>query len=298
MSDLIDSAYNPTLIAGSNIFITGVDTPSGRQITISSTGSGGGTTTPAGSNSTIQYNNAGAFGADFNFTRDPSTTSTLIGHNTNDTKFELDNAAMGFIDGAAISRSYDSGNKNVGTTIGQNSISGEYSATLVALDLLTGQITRVTAEENVAELLWSDNAFALPTIENNINVNEFAIIATFDNSSKVAELKLDGSASTIKFTDITAAETTKITVDSNITFEFPGGEAYTFPNADGSTDQILATDGAGQLSWETPSIPSIIPAYDDDAVAGTAGLATGDIYQTTGAAVNPLNVAGMMMVKQ
>jgi len=42
MTDLIDSTYNPTLIAGGNVNITCVNTPSGPQITISSTGGGGG----------------------------------------------------------------------------------------------------------------------------------------------------------------------------------------------------------------------------------------------------------------
>lgn len=43
MRDLIDSTYNPTLIAGNNITLSKIATPSGDQITISSTGGGGGT---------------------------------------------------------------------------------------------------------------------------------------------------------------------------------------------------------------------------------------------------------------
>jgi len=39
--DFIDSAYNPTLVAGADIQLTTVSTPSGDTITISSTGSGG-----------------------------------------------------------------------------------------------------------------------------------------------------------------------------------------------------------------------------------------------------------------
>lgn len=41
-----------------------------------------------------------------------------------------------------------------------------------------------------------------------------------------------------------------------------------------------------------------LPAYDDDAAAGTAGLSAGDMYQTTGSGAAPLNVAGIMMIKQ
>lgn len=42
LGDFIDSAYNPVLVAGANITLTTVSTPSGDTITISSTGGGGG----------------------------------------------------------------------------------------------------------------------------------------------------------------------------------------------------------------------------------------------------------------
>jgi hypothetical protein len=45
--------------------------------------------------------------------------------------------------------------------------------------------------------------------------------------------------------------TTKLIVDDDtetITFNYSSGQ-YTFPNADGSANDVLGTDGAGQLSW-------------------------------------------------
>ena len=41
LNDFIDSAYNPILVAGADIQLTTVSTPSGDTITISSTGGGG-----------------------------------------------------------------------------------------------------------------------------------------------------------------------------------------------------------------------------------------------------------------
>lgn len=41
---------------------------------------------------------------------------------------------------------------------------------------------------------------------------------------------------------------------------------------------------------------SNLPSFDDDAAA--SGLTTGDLYQTTGGGASPLNVAGILMVKQ
>ncbi len=47
-----------------------------------------------------------------------------------------------------------------------------------------------------------------------------------------------------------------------------------------------------------PITISGIGAYDDDAAAGAAGVATGELYQTTGAGLAPLNAAGILMIKQ
>lgn len=41
-----------------------------------------------------------------------------------------------------------------------------------------------------------------------------------------------------------------------------------------------------------------LDAYDDDAAAAAGGLASGKLYQTTGAGAAPLNAAGIVMVKQ
>lgn len=41
-----------------------------------------------------------------------------------------------------------------------------------------------------------------------------------------------------------------------------------------------------------------IKAYDDDAAAGTAGLTAGMVYMTTGSGAAPLNVSGILMIKQ
>jgi len=65
MRDLIDSTYNPTLIGGNNITISKIQTPSGDQITISSTASGGGAdlTVTDGSTSVVQVDNIRFSGA-------------------------------------------------------------------------------------------------------------------------------------------------------------------------------------------------------------------------------------------
>jgi hypothetical protein len=44
-----------------------------------------------------------------------------------------------------------------------------------------------------------------------------------------------------------------LTPSSGITFDFDGVSGYTFPRADGDLGEVLTTDGAGVLSWQTPS---------------------------------------------
>jgi len=204
--------------------------------------------TVSGITGSIQYNNNGSLGSDSGFTRDPITSSTLIAQN--DTSFELGTASMGFINGAAISTSI--GNDTVGTTIGQNSLSGDYTASLISLNPVTGNLGRVTSATGSSQLAWTDNGFGEPTIESSVSVADLSVTATFDNSTSTSELKLDGFASSLEFTDQSKANTTKIKIDDNITFEFPSG-SYTLPQADGTAGQILSTDGSGQLSWINPA---------------------------------------------
>ena len=71
----IASQSGLNLIEGTGFTITGVNNPTLNRVDYTINASGGGT--PAGSNTQIQYNNAGAFGADAGFTR-TSTGDTNI----------------------------------------------------------------------------------------------------------------------------------------------------------------------------------------------------------------------------
>ena len=41
-----------------------------------------------------------------------------------------------------------------------------------------------------------------------------------------------------------------------------------------------------------------VSAYQDDATAGAAGVQAGSVFQTDGTGAAPLNVAGIVMIKQ
>lgn len=61
-----------------------------------------------------------------------------------------------------------------------------------------------------------------------------------------------------------------------------------------STEQIINMVGKHGVFTGTLAIP----AYADEAAALAGGLATGKLFQTTGTAAAPLNVAGIIMIKQ
>ena len=64
--------------------------------------------------------------------------------------------------------------------------------------------------------------------------------------------------------------------------------------------QIDVTAGDGLTLSMTPGkfIINSLLAFDDDAAAGSAGLVSGSVYQTTGLGPAPLNVPGIVMIKQ
>lgn len=112
----------------------------------------------------------------------------------------------------------------------------------------------------------------------------------------------------ISSTDGTGTGTINVSATSN-DISLGDGTNSTNLTQDPSYTSISTTDGVNStsLSIEADKFDVVlggrfnvngIPAYDDDAAAGGAGLTTGDLYQTTGSASNPLDVAGILMIKQ
>ena len=66
------------------------------------------------------------------------------------------------------------------------------------------------------------------------------------------------------------------------------------PSAAGASNEITI----GNINQDRVRFPGGLPSFDDDAAAGVGGLLTNMLYQTTGAGAAPLNVAGIVMIKQ
>lgn len=61
---------------------------------------------------------------------------------------------------------------------------------------------------------------------------------------------------------------------------------------------ILVDDIAETITLTASHISAPLSAYADDADAGTNGVVTGELYQTDGTGTAPLNIAGIVMIKQ
>jgi hypothetical protein len=114
-------------------------------------------------------------------------------------------------------------------------------------------------------------------LSNFSNLNSFVTnIATTISDAKTAIILDNGTV--LSTLEVTATQTT---------LEFDNGT---------TSASLVAVDDAGD--GDAGILLTGIPAYDDDADAGTAGLLAGAIFQTTGLGAAPLDAAGILMIKQ
>jgi hypothetical protein len=114
-------------------------------------------------------------------------------------------------------------------------------------------------------------------------VNLYSYISTI--ATTVATAISDAKTAMI-FDDGTVLSTLEVTA-TQTTLEFSNGT---------TSASLVAIEDVG--NGDAGIFLTGIPAYDDDADAGTAGLLAGAIFQTTGLGAAPLDVAGILMIKQ
>lgn len=232
--------------------VTVTNDPINKKIDVEVTGGGG---TPAGSDTQIQYNNAGAFGADAGFTRTSTgvtNISSTFGSSTG--QFSISNNLFGF------------GIKGIATNFSVNS--NNYSE--VVYDVGGGP-------RKIFEILYSDTRKSEIILQPN-NVS----LSAKGTTSDVSRIALYEDSSSV-FTTISGidygfrSEAGVVTIGNLISAH------GTYISVDDLNQQITVNN---------------VPTYDDDTAAGTAGLTAGMLYMTTGSGAAPLNVSGILMIKQ
>lgn len=79
---------------------------------------------------------------------------------------------------------------------------------------------------------------------------------------------------------------------------FKFGSTTLYPQFEILTDATIKNISNADFEVNGTINISGLPAYADEAAATAAGLTTNTLYQTDGSAASPLNVAGIVMVKQ
>jgi hypothetical protein len=237
------------------------------QAIAEATFSGGGTgSTPGGITQSVQYNDgSGGFTGDDSFTReytgginDSFFANSIIG---------TSEMAVGAGDwtpkiGVPIEGSgliYSEGDIFSGVFASDTSaLGGGIGLTIINQDDATGDTAFI-------ESTYEGTSISLntTTAANTISMDNTIVEAKFDDFSNVSGWILESAGVSLKAEDV-----------SGVPFQ-----------------TVL-------LVKPTTVNISTLPDYDDDTAAGVGGLTTGDMYQTTGSGSSPLNVAGIMMIKQ
>lgn len=141
-------------------------------------------------------------------------------------------------------------------------------------------------------------------IINTIIVGNSQIEHKTNNNSTGKEVTItqDENSLEIIARENTSNRRTVITQDNtSYTIEFRDVQNYSILHNISGIDYNFGTGPVFKINNVTakPSVLTIfLSAYDDDAAAGVGGLVAGDMYQTSGAGAAPLNVPGIVMVKQ
>jgi len=119
------------------------------------------------------------------------------------------------------------------------------------------------------------------TIDGNINITDNIIKTTQSNSD--LELQMSGTGS-LKVDSMKFRHNTISTFESNADLELSANGTGTvklnslnFPTADGTANQVLKTDGLGNLGWATVATPSFTHITNTDGTATITGSATTNI---------------------
>lgn len=211
------------------------------------TGGGG---SPAGSDTQIQYNNAGAFGADAGFTR----TATGV--------------------------------TNISATFGGETISQQITDDLLGSGKNAIISKLITATESLLDFSFSDSGSIssqkILSLTGSTTKNEFSYnLISSEVTVGTNKTNLGLNSSSVKLTK--TSDFGEI-YEKEIGFTASGGTAR-FGSISGGNNTKITIDDVTQLITV-----SNVPTYADDAAATTGGLTTGQLYKTTTGGITALNI--------
>lgn len=169
-------------------------------------------------------------------------------------------------------------NRTGADTTLQNNISAEASARAAADTQLQNNIDAEVANRQAADTNLNTSIIANTNSINAIKDRVFYSDAGGDDKVTVkpadstVKIDIDGTGDVIEFTaanvksttiSSTGVSTKGLTIDN-------GSNPFTLPTADGSSNQVLTTDGSGNVTWDTKAFPNV-------SIAGLAAAGDHDI---------------------
>lgn len=111
-------------------------------------------------------------------------------------------------------------------------------------------------------------------------INDTQIAANFNNTGITQSFNVTNEISPSVF-----VKNFEVTTDGNVTIN----SEYTFPNTDGSTGQVLQTNGAGTVSWENPYIGGLFSQTGDSTTVSATTTETSIVGNGVGTLTVPAN---------
>ena len=263
---------NVKITGGTNGYVLSTDGTGNLSWVVQSGGGGNGT--PGGSNTQVQFNNAGSFGGSPKFTfNDVSDQLTVTGNMTVTNNFTSSNITA---TNANLSTLTSTGNITAGNVNGGN---------LVSANFLSGTLT-TASQLNInylGNVGWLNVNTALPNANGNITFNgsitgtgaasNITITGNVDAGNFVQAERLIGSISTAAQPNITSVgNLLSLTVAGNSNL----GNVGNVKILGGNANFVLSTDGLGNLNWvEQASANVVVPGglntyiqFNDNGVFG------------------------------
>ena len=248
---------NVSILGGENGYF--LQTDGLGQLTWAAGGGGGGNGSPGGSNTQVQFNDAGSFGGDPGFTYDSITNTMNVQYITTTTVTgNLIGTATNALSTATVTASAQPNITSVGTLISLG-VSGNVQAqgfigNGAQLNHING--ANVTGIVPVAEIANTVAQAAQPNITSVGALTSLTVLGNIvganvqaSNRTTTGNLFVTGNASVGGNLTIT---TGKFTANGNVDFNgayVELGEVDNMKIFGGFANQVLTTDGTGNLSW-------------------------------------------------
>lgn len=243
-----------SILGGQNGYVLQTD-GLGTLTWVAQTGGGGGNGNPGGSNTQVQYNNAGTFGGDAGFTYNDSTNTLVVGNVNSNFIGNLTGFASNAVVANTVSQGAQPNITSLGTLTGLG-VSGQVEALMFQGN--AGNLFNIPAANIVGSIPLTNqvadnaqpNITSLGTlISLGVAGNITSANVSISNRATAGNLFVTGNASIGGNLSINVG---KLTANGNVDFNSAVvelGEVESVKIFGGFTGQVLTTDGTGNLSW-------------------------------------------------